>query len=31
VAAAGSNDSGQAAKLAAQLKEHGVDTWTLKK
>jgi nucleoid DNA-binding protein len=31
VAAAGSNDSGQAAKLAAQLKEQGVDTWTLKK
>lgn len=31
VAAAGSNDSGQAAQLAAQLKEQGVDTWTLKK
>jgi hypothetical protein len=31
VAANGTNDSAQASQIAAQLKEQGIDTWTLKK
>ncbi len=31
VAASGSNDAAQASKIAAELKEQGIDTWTLKK
>lgn len=31
VAASGSNDAAQASKIASELKEQGIDTWTLKK